>query len=148
MNITFPSNTKTVIDAIRGVLGRGVEFITTESGNPCPVCDLDPIANTSTDSFCETCSGMYWIPVYETYTISGHITWGQADILDWQSAGQLFDGECRVQVEYTDTNITILDKTEYLVVDNKKMEVKKRIERGVPTLNRVLLDLIELDKEA
>ena len=147
MNITFPDNTKAVIDAIRKSIGREVEFITTESGNPCPVCDLDPIANTSTDSFCTTCSGMYWIPIYETYTISGHITWGNDEIQQWESAGKWIDGSCRVQIEYSDSNMTVLDKTSYLVVDGKKLEINKKLFRGVQPLNRVLLDLKEFGEE-
>ena len=147
MNITFPSNTSEIISAIRNAIGREVSFITTESGNPCPVCDLDPVANTSTDSFCTTCSGMYWIPVYETYTISGHITWGNDEIQQWESAGKWISGKCRAQIEYTDTNITILDKTKYLVVDGKKLEIKEKLFRGVPELNRILLDLDEFSEE-
>jgi hypothetical protein len=149
MNITFPNNTKEIIDKIRLAIGRPIEFVTTESGTPCPAsgCDLDPIANTSTNSFCLTCSGMYWIPEYGSYTISGHIAWGKDEILKWESGGQWFSGEAGAQIEYSDTNITILDKTNYVVVDGKKLEIKKKLFRGVKALNRILLDLSEFDKE-
>ena len=149
MNITFPSDTKKIIDAIRTAIGREVIFVTNETPSGCTAsgCSLDPIANTSTNSFCTVCSGNYWIPVYIEYTISGHITWNPSDILNWQSAGQLFDGEVRVQIEYTDTNIHILDITDHVILDNRIMEIKKKFFRGVKPINRILIDLIEKERE-
>lgn len=144
--ITFPSNTKEIIDQMRGAIGRNVTFVVLASSTACPSCGYDPITRTSTDSFCETCSGEYWIPIYSGYTVSGHITWGKADILNWQSGGQQFDGDCRVQIEYSTRNIEILDITDHVIVDNKILEIKKKILRGVRELNRILLDLIEREK--
>ena len=57
--IVWPTNTKTIIDNIRGAIGRTVDFYTVASSNPCSVCDLDPVTDESTDSFCTTCSGLY-----------------------------------------------------------------------------------------
>jgi len=147
MNILFPSDTKDVIDKIRAVIGRDVEFIIVASSIPCEDCSLDPIANTSTDSFCTTCSGSYWIPVYSGSTVSAHVTWGQADMLNWQSGGQLYDGDCRIQIEKTDSNMLLLDNIHSIVVDERIMEVKKTTFRGFQPLNRILIDLIEKDKD-
>lgn len=52
--IIFPEDTKSTIDSIRDAIGRPVEWHTvTLSG--CSICELDPINNTSTDSFCPVC---------------------------------------------------------------------------------------------
>lgn len=134
-----------VVDNIRGTIGRAVTFyVPTYSG--CSVCSLDPVTNTSTDSLCPTCSGLYWIPTYSGTTVSGHITWGNADLLDWRTGGQLFDGDCRVQIKYTPTIAGVVNSTEYLTVDAKKLEIKSKILRGVPAINRIILDCIEKEK--
>lgn len=146
MNIVWPDDTKEVIDRIRGTIGRDVEFYVVASSIACSVCSLDRITEHSTDSFCPLCSGVYWIPVYSGYTISGHITWANADILQWYSGGQLFDGDVRVQIEYTTTNLDIVDNAIYVHVDSKIMEIKSFILRGVQTINRILIDMIEKEK--
>ena len=135
-----------IIDDIREHIGREVTFVTaTLSG--CPVCDLDPVTDTATDSFCPVCSGVYWIKSFINTSVSGHITWGDVDQLNWYSGGQRFDGDARVQVKYTNSMITILDDLEHVVVDGKIMEVQSTIPRGVPSLNRILIDLIEKERD-
>jgi len=146
MNIVFPSNTKEVIDSIREVIGRDVIFRVVASATACPECYLDPVTNTSTDSFCDTCEGVYWIPVYSGVTILGHVTWGHSDNMQWQSAGQWYEGDCRVQIEYTPENVIVVDSAVDVLVDGKTMELKKRILRGVQPINRILLDLVEKEK--
>lgn len=134
-----------IIDDIRNQIGRGVEFyVPTYSG--CGICVLDPYTNTSTDSTCSGCDGEYWIPSYAITVITGHITWGSSDLLNWQTGGQLFEGDCRIQIKYTAENIQVVEGTEYLVADEKKLEVQSKILRGVPTLNRIILDCIEKEK--
>lgn len=146
MTIYWPSDTKTIIDDIRGAIGREVTFqVRTVSG--CSLCTLDPISNESTNSFCPSCSGLYWIPVYSGADILAHITWGQSDEMNWKSGGQIYEGDCRIQIEYTPENITIVDTSDYVEVDGKKMDIRKKILRGVQALNRILLDLIERDKQ-
>jgi len=147
--IVWPTNTKTIIDNIRGAIGRTVDFYVVASSIACPVCDLDPITNTSTDSFCPVCSGVHWIPVWSSASISGHVTWGKLDIMKWESGGQYFNGDVRVQIEYTPENLTIVDDAEedgYVIVDGKTMTIRSRILRGVQTINRILIDLIEKEK--
>jgi len=142
MTITFPSDTKDVIDSIRSAIGREVTFYTyTLSG--CSVCSLDPITNTSVDSFCTTCSGSYWIKTLVGTNVNAHITWGNSEQLNWVSAGQFINGDCRVQIEYTNTNLTLVNQSDYVEVDGRKFSINDRIYRGVPEINRILLDLKE-----
>lgn len=146
--ITFPSNTKETIDAIRETIGREIEIFYVYSSYACPAanCELDPVTNTSTNSFCPTCSGVYWIPVISGYPIQAHITWGSSDELQWVPGGQYFDGYCRVQVVYSSYINDIIDASEYFVVDEKKLEVESKRLRGVPTINRILVDLKEFER--
>jgi hypothetical protein len=146
MNIAYPSNTKTIIDEIRYVIGRDVDFyIPTLSG--CNVCNLDPVTNVSTDSFCLVCSGEYWTKTYSIVTLSGHITWAPGDIMQWYPGGKVYDGDCRIQIEYTPENNTTVDEADYVVADNKELEIKRKTLRGFKPLNRVILDCIERDRK-
>lgn len=141
-NITFPTDTESIIDAIRGAIGRDITlFVPVVSG--CTVCSLDPINNTSTDAFCPICSGQYWITTYSGYTVSGHVTWGPEGIVKWVPGGQYFDGDCLVQIKYTDEAVTVVDHCHHLIVDNKKLTIKSKVYRGVQNLNRILLNLQE-----
>lgn len=146
MSITWPE-TVTIIDDIRHAIGRDVNFYFINASNPCPLCNLDPITNTSTDSFCPVCSGVFWLYTYSGVSISGHVTWGYSDQMAWATGGQIFEGDCRVQIKYTPENVTVLDKTLYLDVDGKRMSIIKTIYRGVQPINRILLDLREEGKD-
>jgi hypothetical protein len=146
VDIVFPSNTKEIIDAIRGAIGRNVDFyVPTISG--CDVCSLDPVTNTSTDSFCPVCSGEYWIKSYTTLTVSGHITWAPSDTLSWYAGGKVFDGDCRISIEYTDENSDAVEKADYIVADNKELEIRKTTFRGFQPINRIIIDAIERDRK-
>jgi hypothetical protein len=145
-NINWPTNTKQIIDKIRGAIGRPTYWYIVTDREPCPVCDLDPITNTATDSFCPVCSGNYWLNVYSGVLISGHVTWGFSERLNWVAGGQLQEGECRVSIEYIPENVTVVDKAIWVEVDGRKMEISKRQLRGVPEINRILVDLKERDK--
>ncbi len=140
--ITWPSDTKVIIDAIRAVIGRPVNFYT-EIKTPCSACSIDPITDTSTNSFCLVCSGVGYVIVYSGTTISGHVTQGPIDGMRWATGGQYYDGDCMVQIEYTPSNITVVDNASYVIVDNKKFDVRKKILRGVKNINRIILDMIE-----
>lgn len=147
MTIIWPSNTKDIIDSIREAIGRDVEFMYVYSTITCSACNLDPVTNTSDNSFCPVCSGLYYITTISGYTAGAVITWKPADILNWQPAGQLMDGDCLIQVELTDAIVDILPKTKTVVVDNRIMEIKSKVPRGVQPLNRILLSLIEKEEE-
>lgn len=143
MAITFPTNTKTIIDEIRGAIGRNVDFYVTTSSYTCQTCSLDPTTGTSTDSFCMTCSGLYYIPMLYSTTISGHITWGKSDKLNWVTGGQFFEGDCRLQIEYSDINLDLVNGAKYVVVDGKRLTIDTITLRGAQELNRIVLNLSE-----
>jgi hypothetical protein len=147
--VSWPSNTTEIIDDIRFAIGRLVDFYTIIENVACTGCSLDPVTNTSVNSFCPICSGTYWIPVWSGTSISGHITWAGADIMGWAGGGQYFDGDVRVQIKKTDEYLTIVDQCQvsgYVIVDNKVMTIRKRILRGVQNLNRILIDMIEKEQ--
>lgn len=148
MSIFWPTNTVEVIDAIRGAIGRDVTFNVLVSTSGCSECGYDPVNDASTDSFCIACSGIYWINTYSGVTVSGHVTWGRSDNLNWRVGGQMFDGDVRIQIKLGSGVTDMLDNTESATVDGKVVEIRKRILRGVQPLNRVLLDCIEREKEA
>jgi len=143
MIISFPENTEDVINAIRTAIGRDVIFCVVASATACTLCDLDPVTNTSTDSFCLECNGDYWIPVFSGVTILGHISWGKSDQMRWETGGMWYEGSCGVQIEYTPENLATVNSAIYVTVDEKEMEIRKKMMRGVQNINRILLDLIE-----
>jgi len=146
MEIIFPTDTGTVITAIRDAIGRDVTFYIVASSTACSACDLEPITNTSTDSFCTECNGTYWIPVYSGMDVNSHIAWGKSDQMRWESGGQWWEGSAGVQIARNDENISTVENAVYLVVDGKEMEIRKILHRGVPELNRILIDVIEKAK--
>lgn len=149
MSITFPSNTATIIDNIRNAIGRDITFIQTVTTSGCPEagCSLDPVTGASTNSFCEICDGKYWIPVTTGSVINAHVRWKGLDDEVAYSAGQLFEGDCKVQIDYTDANVTIVNNSETVQVDGKSLSIEKRIYKGVPELNRIVLILNQEDKD-
>jgi hypothetical protein len=146
-SVSWPTTFETsVVDGIRNAIGRDVTFFVITSGAPCPVCDLDPITNTSTDSFCIICSGAYWIYTYSGVDIFSHITWGFSEQLGWVSGGTQDEGDCRIQIKYTPENIVTVETAQWVEVDGKVMQITKKILRGVQTLNRIILNLIEKER--
>lgn len=134
-----------MIDEIRDAIGRNVTFLIEEKED-CPTCTLDPNTLTSTDSFCPTCSGKGYIITLSGVITKAHITWGPADVMNWSTGGQYIDGDCRIQIEYIPENVTITDTAKYVDVDGKRLTIRKKIFRGVPSLTRILLDLKELEE--
>lgn len=145
MYITFPSNTKQTISDIINADGRDVVFYT-YSSYACSACSLDPITNTSTDSFCLVCSGLYWIPVYSGHTYKAHVTWKFADYKDWSTGGWVFVGDGIVKVLLSGNIMDVINSTKYVVVDNKQVTIEKITLLGVPEVNRVVLDFKEKEK--
>ena len=140
MNIIFPTNTRQIINEIRGAIGRTVEFLK-EIREDCPTCTVDPLTGLSVDSFCATCSGNGYLITYSGTTISGHVIDKPNQIMDWSTAGKHFSGDKSVQIEYTDLNLTTLTEAKYVMVDGDRMRIKDRTKRGVPDLNRIIIDL-------
>lgn len=144
--ITFPSDTTDTIDAIRGAIGRDITFWTV-SKEPCSGCSVDPVTNKSTNSFCLVCSGLGYIHTYSGYTVSGHVTWGYSELLGWQTGGQIYMGDCRVQIKYTPESIAVVDGCTFADIDGKKLSVKHKTLRGVPAINRIIIDMKEEDND-
>lgn len=146
--IIFPTAVETteIIDGIRSAIGRTAEFITLAGNNECTVCGLDPTTGLSVDSFCTTCSGLYYIPIYSGVTISGHVWWKSADSLQWPTGGQVFEGDATFQLKYTVGNLDTVNNTEFLMLDGKTMTIRKKVIRGVPALNRIILTLDEEER--
>lgn len=146
--ITFPSSDEvtTIIDGIRGAIGRTADFYVLDHTDECPTCTLDPVTGGSTDSFCTVCSGMYYIPVYSGVTISGHVWWKVADEVLWPTGGKIYEGDATFQLKYTLTNLDTVNNTKYLMLDGKTMTIRKKVVRGVPTLNRIILTLDEEER--
>jgi len=138
MQITFPI-TKPTIDAIRYAIGRPVEFYT-ENEVACTGCSIDPVTGNSTNPFCNVCSGIGYIYSWDEVTVSAHITWGGVDALNWQVGGQLREGDVRLQIEYSPYNLNLVNTVDYIVVDNRRVDIISKILRGAQPLNRILLD--------
>jgi hypothetical protein len=147
MAITFPSNTRQIINEIRDAIGRPCEFnVITLNECTASGCSLNPVTGDSTNPFCSICGGEYYYETYSGVIISGHVTWKPSDMMQWYPGGQHFDGDVRIQVEYTIANLNIIDQTDHVVVDGKVVEIKKYTPRGFQDLNRILLDCKERAK--
>lgn len=143
MTIFWPSNTEDTIDAIRDAIGRNITILVTVSGTPCPICDLNPVSNLSTDPFCPVCSGTYWINTTSGYIVNAHVTIGEID-LPWRVAGGYLEkGEAVVQIKYTDTNLYAVEHAAHYVVDDKIYLQDDISYRGIPNINRMVITLKE-----
>lgn len=145
----FPSVTKSreTIEAMIREIGREVTFYVIATISGCSLCSLDPITNTATDSFCPSCAGEYWIPVYSGVTYSGKVSWGLSEQKDWVTAGLIDTGDCQVTIMHTADAERVVHSSEYVIVDNREMDVKNIILRGVPQINRILIALKEKERE-
>lgn len=144
MNIVFPSNTRETIENIINEIGRDVIFrSSTLSGCSYSGDSLDPVTNTSTNSFCPICSGLYWIPTWSSDTIRAHVTWKYADQEEFHTGGHVFLGDGIVKVMYSGPYMDIINNAEYMVVDGKRVDIQKITLLGVQPLNRVILDYKE-----
>lgn len=146
LNITWPTDTEDVTDAIRDVIGRDILIRVIGSGVPCPASGcgiLDPVTNLATNQFCATCSGFYWVNTLSAYTVLAHVNWGKADTPIWETGGRIADGDCLVQMKYTVTNLDAVNNAKNFVVDGKTL-VKEAVDyRGVPDINRILVTLTQ-----
>jgi hypothetical protein len=147
VNIAFPSNTPSIISSIIDAIGREVTFYTpTLSGCTASGCSLDPITDTSTNSFCTVCSGSYWIKTFSGYTVKAHVTWKFADFNEWQTGGYVFAGDGIIKVMYSGGIETIIENADYAIVDDKEVNIEKITLLGVPSINRVICDFKEKEK--
>jgi len=145
MTITFPSNTKSIIDQIRGVIGRNITIFVTVSGIPCPAsdCSLDPVTNLSTNPFCPVCGGNFWISTVSGWTCSGHVRWLSADRPLWVPGGIIEEGDCKVTIAFSDTALQNVKNAKYFNVDDTTLYMKDYRLKGVKEINRIQITLIE-----
>ena len=146
MQIQWPSGTREVIENIIDAIGRNVTFYTkTVSG--CYNCSLDPITNTSTNSFCAVCSGIYWIPTWSGHDIKAHVTWKYSEYDEFHTGGKVFLGDGIIKVMYSGPYMNIIDNTEYVGLDGKQVDIQRVTLLGVPSINRIVLDFKERSKD-
>lgn len=134
------------VEAIIREVARDVLFYYPISVSGCSLCSLDPITNTSIDSFCLQCGGEYWIPTFSGVTMSGKVAWGKSEDKDWQTGGLIDTGDCLVTVLHTTTTENIIFSSEYVRIDNRELDVKNIILRGTPQINRILVVLTEKER--
>jgi len=145
--IVFPDQTD-IVDKIREAIGRDVYFYrVTYTDCTASGCGFDPVNESSINPYCPTCSGLYFIPSYQVVPVEGFVSWGYSENLGWVQGGQLAEGSCRVQIKSSVTNLDLVNNSNFLIVDNRKMSIVRKTLRGTPNVNRLLLDLQELDDE-
>lgn len=144
MNITWPTQlVNSTIQEIRNTIGRELTINVRVPGTACPICDLDPVTNVSTNPFCPVCNGFYWIDTLNGVTVSGHILWSPADSPYKTSGGLLPEGACKVTIAYTDSNRQYVEDADSFLVDGKTLSLKSYALRGVPSPNRIRIILTE-----
>jgi hypothetical protein len=147
MIISYPSNTRSVIESIISAIGRNVTFYTaTVSGCTASGCGLDPVTDTSINSFCLNCSGLYWIPIYSGYDIKAHVTWKFSEETAFNTGGMTFLGDGIVKVMYSGPYMEVINNTEYMAVDGKQVDIQRVTLLGVPSINRIVIDFKEKSK--
>lgn len=147
--IVWPTDTPDTIDAIRNAIGRDIIIYRSVQGVPCTAsgCDLDPVTQLSTNQFCPVCSGFYYINTTSGLTVNAHVRMKEADVPVWTIGGYIVDGDAQVQIKYNDANIAAVNNSDYFLVDNREF-IKKDIDlRGVPTVNRIIVTLVEREGE-
>jgi hypothetical protein len=141
---SWPSNTRNVIESIINTIGRNVTFYSaTLSGCTASGCSLDPITDTSTNSFCPVCSGEYWIPTWSGDDIMAHVTWKFSGEDEFHTGGTVFLGDGIIKVMYSGPYMNIINSADYVAVDGKQVDIQRVTLLGVPSVNRIVLDFKE-----
>lgn len=135
--ITWPTNTKEIIDEIRGTIGREIEIFTKEELGQCTSCTLDTKTNKSIDPFCSTCSGTGYIYTISGTTVSAHVNWGYLDRGIFFATGKIRDGDCKATIEYTENNLDLIDRSIKFIVDDKDLYLIEYDLKGVKEINRI-----------
>lgn len=145
--ISWPSRVhrETVIDEIRHAIGRDIVINIPITGIACDNASdsLDPVTNLSTNQFCPTCHGTYWLNTTSGITVSAHVTWKPSEIVGWYPGGQIVEGDCLIQIKYTVSSYAWATEAENFIVDGRTLKRRSITLRGVPELNRVLIALDE-----
>jgi len=143
MRITFPSDTKDVIDEIRETIGREITVYVTVTGVPCSICTLDPATELSTDPYCLECGGNYYKETLSAWVCSAHVRWLKVDQPLWTPGGIIDRGDCYITIAYSGVALANIKKSHHFVVDDEDLYMKHYILKGVPTLNRIKVTLLE-----
>ncbi len=148
VTITWPTDTTDVIDAIRDAIGRNITINVTVSGTACtePGCDLNPVTNLSTDQYCDTCHGNYWLNTTSGWAVNAHVTWKPSDTPVWVTGGNIVEGDCLVQIKYSASILDLVNEATNFVVDGKELLKDAVILRGTPDINRILITLEEQEE--
>jgi len=149
MVIAWPDDTAEIIDDIREVIGRDITIFVTVSGIECPdpTDSFDPVTGLSTNQFCPTCGGSWYLNTTSGFITKAHIT--ELNNLDqpvWVSGGLIVEGDSRVQFKLTASSVFAVENADYYLVDNKEYIQKDVSYRGVPELNRVIVTLVEREE--
>jgi hypothetical protein len=89
---------------------------------------------------------MYWINTYSGWATTAHVTWGRSEDRDWQTGGMIDNGQCSVKFMHTPEAEEVVHNAEYVIVDDREMDVEKIILRGVPEVNRIIVNLKEKER--
>lgn len=137
----------TVLDGILDAVGRDFTLNVKTTGIACPLCVaggyLDPVTNTSTNSFCPSCYGSYYLNTTSGIVLNGHVRWKSAEIPRWYPGGIVPDGDCMITVTYSDDTRTNIERALNFEVDNKILSLKSYILKGAKTPNRIIILLKE-----
>jgi len=141
--ITWPSNTATIIDRMRFVIGRDIIIHVNVSGIACTLCGLDPVTNLSTDPFCAGCEGNYWIATTSAWVCSGHIRWRKTDQPLWTAGGIIDEGDCKVTISNSGSALYNVVNSDHFTVDGIDLYMKNYYQKGVQAINRITIVLLE-----
>lgn len=142
--ITWPPDTREVIDKIRGAIGREITIYVSVTGIPCLTCSLDPTTNLSTDPFCPECGGNYWKETVSGWTCSAHVRWRRTDQPLWTPGGIIEEGDCYVTIANSGSALYNVQNSKYFEVDGiDTLYMKSYHLRGVQQPNRIRVTLLE-----
>jgi len=137
-----------VVEVLSGILkavGRGFTINVKSSGSACPLClasgYLDPVTNSSTNSFCPSCYGLYYLNTPSGIPASGHVRWINSEIPRQYPGGQIPDGDCIITVAYSDEIRSNIERAKSFTVDGKNLTLKSYTPRGAKVPNRIILTL-------
>jgi len=94
---------------------------------PCPDCDIDPITNEASDSFCETCGGSGYIETETILTIVASVEYESEFEKIFTKIGEFSENKIVVTIdtkEITENNID-LNTIQYIKWQGNKYKTNK-----------------------
>jgi len=146
MSIFWPeSQVITTVNEILSAIGREFTLYVKTSGTPCPQCLssgwYDPVTNSSTNSFCTICQGVYWLNIPSGIILTGHVKWNIGEIPYWNPGGIVPGGDCIITIPYSSGIENKVKNSLRFLVDNKDLTLKGYRLRGVKNPNRIIITL-------